>query len=53
MKENYNLVKSCQDTAEQLRLRTSAGKAGKGARANQRGQRPGCRPARQTPEALG
>lgn len=51
MKENYNLVKSCQDTAEQLRLRPGAGKPGKGAEANQRGQRPGCRAARQVPEA--
>lgn len=30
MKENYNLVKSCQDTAERLRLRTDAGEPGKG-----------------------
>lgn len=38
MRENYNLVISCQDTAEQLRLRPSAGKPGKGAEVNQEGR---------------
>lgn len=35
MRENYNVVISCQDTAAQLRLRPSAGKPGKGAEVNQ------------------
>ena len=30
MKENYNLVKSCQGSAERLRHRTGAGEPGKG-----------------------
>jgi len=41
MKENYNLVKSCQDTAEQLRLRTGLASQGRGQKQTDGGQRPG------------
>ena len=38
MKENYNLVKSCQGSAERLRLRTGASEPGKGPRQTRGGR---------------
>lgn len=43
MKENDNLVRSCQDTREQLRLRMGAESQGREP-GRAEGQRPGCSP---------